>query len=61
MEQLFKDQIKLKIFDEDPTVTRMTALQNYSQNLRNKGHISTAEFGQRYIKHLPTSRNLDQI
>ena len=59
MEQQFKDQIKFKIFDEDPTVTRMTALQNYLRNLRNKGDVSTAEFDQRYIKHLPTSRNLD--
>ena len=56
VEQLFKGQIKFKILEKNPTITQMTTLQNYLQNLCNRGEISKAEFDQMRPKNLTPAR-----
>ena len=53
---LFKGQIKFKILEKDPTITQMTTLQNYLQNLCNRGEISKAEFNQMRPKNVTPAR-----
>ena len=51
VEQLFKDQIKFKILDKDPTITRMVNLQNFLRNVCHRGEISKADFDQVRLKN----------
>ena len=59
VEQLFKDQIKFKIFDKDPTITRTTNLQNYLRNVCHRGEISKADFDQVRLKNEKPAKSHD--
>ena len=56
VEQLFKDHTKFKILEKDHRITQMTTLQNYLQNLCNRGEISKAEFNQMRPKNEKPAR-----
>ena len=47
---------KFKIIEKDPTISRITTLQNYLRNLCNRGEISKVEFDQMRPKNRKPAR-----
>ena len=43
MEQLFSDQRKFKVLNEDPSIRNLRTVQNYLNTLYNRGEITELE------------------